>query len=97
MHFDPLVILNGRTPIFWTKHLGLLLGTLPTSLLYQWIRSAHYARIHRVEPRPLTIKNITYLFINDTAQYDMYVQIDTQRLAQNAQNDWQNSFTRALM
>jgi hypothetical protein len=90
---DPVVVLNGRTPILWTNTTSSYPGGIGNKFDYAQGSGDITLNFTGTNPDLTHIKNITYLFINDTAQYDMFVQIDTQKLAQNAQNDWQSSFT----
>jgi len=85
---SPVVILNGTTPIQWTNSSSF------TGTNFGYIKGSGQditLGFTGTNPDLGTIKNVTYLFINDTAQYNLDVTIDTQKLAQNAQNDWQSS------
>jgi len=87
----PVVVINGKTPVRWTNNTGSF-----TAAPFTYISGSGSdltLNFTGSNPDLGSITKIVYLFIYDPAQYDMDLQIDTQKLAENAETRWQTSFT----
>jgi hypothetical protein len=87
----PIVVLKAPTPIRWTNASGSF-----TSPPFAYVvGSADDVTLNFTGSNPDLpgITKVTYLFINDSVQYDMYLHIDTHLLAQKAETRWQTSFS----
>jgi hypothetical protein len=87
----PIVVLKAPTPMSWTNGSGTY-TTAPFSYLNRK-PSAVTLGFTGANPDLTRIARVTYFFINDSARYDMYMNIDTDKLAENAETRWQGSFT----
>lgn len=87
----PVVILKAPTPMHWTSSID----TTPTTPFTYFNASTEDIRLNftGMNPDLGSITKVTYLIINDSVQYDMYMHIDTHKLAENAETRWQTSFT----
>jgi hypothetical protein len=81
----PLVVLKKDTPILWTDDLST--SPLPQSYVKGAMGDVTLS-FTGTNPDLGSITNIGYVFINSTAKYDMNVNIDTDLLAQNAEDRW---------
>jgi hypothetical protein len=85
----PVVIINGTTPLRWTNSTGsYTTGTLNNTYIQDITLD-----FSGTNPDLSKIHKVTYLILNDTVQYDMTVNINTSKLAENAQSRWQTSFS----
>jgi hypothetical protein len=81
----PMVVLNEETPITWTDDYGV--HNLPFTYVKGEMGDA---TLKFTNTTNVHIKKIGYMFVNSTAQYNMVVKVNTTKLAENAENTWQD-------
>jgi hypothetical protein len=89
---SPVIVLKKPTYFRWTNS-----SSTYTTGPYTYFKGSDEAITldftGSTNPDVAHITNVTYLFINHTATYDMYMHINTTTLAANAQNRWQTAFS----
>ncbi len=89
----PVIALKAPTPLSWHNASGGYLADEYTYFKGSGQAINLYFNESSTNPDLSRIRNITYLVINRTASYDIRMDIDTVRLAHNADTKWQNSLS----
>lgn len=87
-----VVALKAKTPLTWKNNTGTY-----TAKEYTYFKGitnqAVVLSFTGTNTDINNIKNVTYLIMNRTASYDITMNVDTNKLAENAQSRWQNSLS----
>jgi hypothetical protein len=90
----PIVVLKLPTHIKWINNSGAYI-TPPFTYVGQSSQDITLKFKSKNNPDIANIRKIGYLFINDTVKYAINVKIDTNLLAQRAQDRWETAFDPA--
>ena len=81
----PMVVLTEETPISWSDDYGT------HSLPFTYVKGEMGdATLKFTNTTNVHFTKIGYMFVNSTAQYNLLVKVNTSKLAENANNTWQD-------
>ena len=86
-----IVALKASTPMVWQNNTAAY--TANEFTYFKGSNQNVVLNFTDTNPDVNNIKNITYLIINRTATYDISMDVDTDKLAENADSQWQNSLS----
>jgi hypothetical protein len=87
----PIVVLKAPTHIKWVNKSGTYISP-PFTYVKKSSQDITLKFKSKNNPDIANIRKIGYLFINDTVKYAINVKIDTNLLAEKAQNRWETAF-----
>jgi hypothetical protein len=87
-----IVALKAKTNLTWTNNTGTYNKNQYT-FFKGFNNQAVRLSFTGSNPDLPSVHNITYLIVNRTATYDLTMNVDTNKLAENAESTWQNSLS----